>query len=84
VRNYSLADYNRLVKPGLTAPITALRTWAFTFSFLSIGLSTRLREFASARGRPFWAFTAGVAVNVVVGYILSVWVFGDYWSKLAP
>jgi len=84
VRHFSLADYNRLVKPGFVLPITALRTWAFTFSFLSIGLSTRLSDFASARGRPFWAFTAGVVVNVVVGYILSVWVFGHYWANLAP
>src|ERR1700733_2757494 len=30
VRRFSLADYNNLVKPGLVAPITALRTWAFT------------------------------------------------------
>jgi uncharacterized membrane protein YadS len=84
VRHFSLAEYNRMVKPGLAGPITALRTWAFTFSFLSIGLSTRLREFASAKGRPFWAFSAGVIVNVIVGYILSVWVFGHYWANLAP
>jgi uncharacterized membrane protein YadS len=84
VRHFSLADYNRLVKPGLVAPITALRTWAFTFSFLSIGLTTRLREFAPAGGRPFWAFSAGVLVNVVLGYVLSVLVFGHYWANLAP
>lgn len=83
-RNFSLADYNKLVKPGLVAPITALRTWAFTFSFLSIGLTTRLREFAPAGGRPFWAFTAGVLINVVLGYVLSVVVFGHYWANLAP
>ena len=82
VRHYSLADYTKLVKPGLVAPITALRTWAFTFSFLSIGLTTRLREFAPAGGRPFLAFGAGVIVNVVVGYVLSVLVFGHYWANL--
>jgi uncharacterized membrane protein YadS len=84
VRNYSLADYNKLVKPGLVAPITALRTWAFTFSFLSIGLTTRLREFASVGARPFLAFGAGVVVNVVLGYVLSVLVFGHYWATLSP
>jgi uncharacterized membrane protein YadS len=84
VRHFSLADYNRLVKPGLVAPITALRTWAFTFSFLSIGLTTRLREFAPAGGRPFWSFSAGVLVNVVVGFVLSVFVFGHYWASLSP
>jgi uncharacterized membrane protein YadS len=84
VRHFSLADYNRLVKPGLVAPITALRTWAFTFSFLSIGLTTRFRQFAPAGGKPFWAFTAGVLVNVVLGYVLSVLVYGHYWANLAP
>ncbi len=84
VHRFSLADYNRLIKPGLVAPITALRTWAFTFSFLSIGLTTRLREFAPAGGRPLAAFSAGVLVNVILGYILSVHVFGQHWANLKP
>jgi uncharacterized integral membrane protein (TIGR00698 family) len=84
VRNFSLFDYNKLVKPGLVAPITALRTWAFTFSFLSIGLTTRLREFATAGNKPFLAFGAGVVVNVILGYVLSVLVFGHYWASLRP
>ncbi|HLB30348.1 MAG TPA: putative sulfate exporter family transporter, partial [Gammaproteobacteria bacterium] len=56
--------------------------WAFIFCFFSIGLTTRFRELAAAGSRPFWAFTAGVAVNVVIGYILSVVIFGDYWARL--
>ena len=83
VRGYTLADYNKLVKPSLIAPITALRTWAFTFSFLSIGLTTRVREFTAAGSRPFLAFTAGVVVNVALGYVLSVVVFGHYWASVA-
>jgi uncharacterized integral membrane protein (TIGR00698 family) len=83
VRGYVLADYNKLVKPSLIAPITALRTWAFTFSFLSIGLTTRFRELAAAGSKPFVAFTAGVIVNVILGYIMSVLVFGHYWASVA-
>ena len=83
VRHASFAEYNTVVKPGLIAPITALRTWAFTFCFLSIGLTTRLRELAPAGGRPFLAFTAGVVVNVAIGFVLSVYVFGSYWATLA-
>lgn len=79
----SLADYNKVVKPALITPIISLRTWAFTFSFLSIGLTTRFRELAAAGVKPFIAFTAGVIVNVVLGYILSVIVFGHYWSSIA-
>ena len=83
VRGHTLADYNKVVKPLLIAPITSLRTWAFTFSFLSIGLTTRLRELASAGSKPFLAFTAGVIVNVILGYILSVVIFGHYWAGVA-
>lgn len=82
VHGNSLADYNKIVKPSLIAPITALRTWAFTFSFLSIGLTTRFRELANAGIKPFIAFTAGVIVNVILGYVLSVIVFGHYWSTI--
>jgi len=79
---YSLADYDKLVKPALVAPITALRTWSFTFCFLSIGLTTRFRELAPAGGKPFIAFTAGVVVNVLLGFVLTTVVFASYWEGL--
>jgi uncharacterized integral membrane protein (TIGR00698 family) len=82
VHGHTLADYNKLVKPSLIAPITSLRTWVFTFSFLCIGLTTRFRELANAGVRPFVAFTVGVVVNVILGYILSVLVFGHYWATV--
>ena len=80
VHGNTLVDYNKIGKPALIAPITSLRTWAFTFSFLSIGLTTRFKELGSAGVKPFVAFTAGVIVNVILGYILSVIIFGHYWS----
>jgi uncharacterized membrane protein YadS len=82
VRGIGLADYNAVVRPSLIQPITTLRVWAFTFSFLSIGLTTRLRDFASAGGKPALAFSAGVVVNVALGFVLSVLVFGSYWQTL--
>ena len=78
----TFGDYNKVVKPALITPIISLRTWVFTFSFLSIGLTTRFRELAGAGRKPFIAFTTGVIVNVVLGYILSVIVFGHYWSVI--
>jgi len=83
VKNYGFADYNKLVKPTLVAPLVALRTWAFTFCFLSIGLTTRVRELAPSGGKPFWAFTAGVVVNLILGFVLSIYVFGHHWATLA-
>lgn len=79
---YTYAEYKKAVLPGLVAPLQALRTWAFTFAFLSIGLTTRFREFASVGAKPFYAFTAGVIVNVLLGYFLSTQVFGEFWTKL--
>src|SRR5262249_49186568 len=83
-RDYSLADFNKAVNPLLVAPIKDLRSWAFIFCFLSIGLTTRVRELAGTGLRPFIAFTSGVAVNVILGFVLSAWVFANYWANLTP
>jgi uncharacterized membrane protein YadS len=82
-QGYSLADYNKLVNPTLVAPIKDLRTWAFIFCFFSIGLTTKFRDLANAGRRPFAAFSAGVAVNVVLGFILSAIVFASHWANLS-
>ncbi|MEP6938801.1 MAG: putative sulfate exporter family transporter [Rudaea sp.] len=79
---YSYDEYKKALTPNLVGPLVGLRTWAFTFCFLSIGLSTRLRDLANAGARPFYAFTAGVAVNIVLGYVLSTIVFASFWERL--
>jgi uncharacterized membrane protein YadS len=79
---YSVADFNTTVKPNVILPLAALRTWTFIFCFLSIGLTTRFRDLHAVGWKTFWAFTIGVAANVVLGYILSVHVFGSYWASL--
>jgi len=76
---YSLQEYDKILKPELIKPIKSLRSWAFIFCFLSIGLTTRFRELASAGKKPFWAFTIGVIVNVTLGFVLSILIFGDFW-----
>lgn len=80
--DYSREEFESVVQPDFVAPIRTLRTWAFIFCFFSIGLTTRFRELAVAGMKPFWAFTSGVAVNVVIGFLLSVVVFGAYWAAL--
>jgi len=81
-RGHSYADYRKLLQPSLVTPLQSLRTWAFTFTFLSIGLTTRVREFAAVGVRPFAAFSTGVLVNVILGYLLSTQVFVDFWTRL--
>jgi len=76
------AAYKKDVVPALVGPLQAFRTWAFTFAFLSIGLTTRVREFVSIGARPFYAFSIGVAVNVVLGFVLSTQVFSGFWNRL--
>ena len=80
--SYSLGAFNKEVVPGLVGPIKDLRTWAFIFCFLSIGLTTRFRELASAGVKPFVAFSIGVLVNVVIGLALSALVFASHWQQL--
>jgi uncharacterized integral membrane protein (TIGR00698 family) len=80
---YTLADYNKTVVPTLIAPIKDLRSWAFIFCFLSIGLTTRFSDLASMGKKPFLAFSAGAILNVIVGFVLSAIVFAAHWESLA-
>ena len=82
VASYSLADYNKIVVPGWVAPVKDLRTWAFIFCFLSIGLTTRFRELAKAGAKPFLAFSVGALVNVLLGFFLSAVLFASHWENL--
>ncbi len=75
-----MQQYLKVVKPALVNPIKAMRTWAFIFCFLSIGLTTRFRELTAAGGPALKSFTMGVVVNVILGFIFSVLIFGHYWS----
>jgi uncharacterized membrane protein YadS len=79
---FSTPDFNSLVRPNVIAPLVSLRTWTFIFCFLSIGLTTRFRDVHIVGWKAFWSFTIGVAANVVLGYVLSVIVFGDYWAGI--
>jgi uncharacterized membrane protein YadS len=81
--SYALDEFNQVVNPVLVAPIKDLRTWAFIFCFLSIGLTTRFDQLAAAGVKPFAAFSAGVLINVPLGFILSAWVFASYWTNLS-
>lgn len=79
---YTTDEFNKVVKPALIMPLVSLRTWAFLFCFLSIGLTTRFRELKAVGWKTFTAFTIGVVVNVVLGYYLSAYVFAEHWSSL--
>lgn len=79
---YTPAEFKTHVTPEFITPIKALRTWAFIFCFLSIGLSTRFASLIATGIKPFIAFAIGVVVNIMTGYFLSVHIFVDFWSQL--
>ena len=76
------AAFTKTLTPALVTPIKNLRSWAFEFGFLSIGLTTRGRDLAGIGGRPLAAFSVGVAVNVALGLALSAGLFRAYWAQL--
>ena len=76
------AQFGHAATTDLVTPIKNLRTWAFAFGFLSIGLTTRVSDLARVGVRPLLAFSSGVVVNVGLGFVLSVLVFGGYWAHL--
>ena len=78
---HAFGDYKKAIEPLLVIPVKNLRTWSFIFCFLSIGLTTRFATLRNATRKPFYAFTAGVVLNVLLGYVLSTQVFGDFWTR---
>ncbi len=63
----------------IIGPIKSLRGWTFTWTFLCIGLTTRLKDLTSFGWKPLAAFAIGVAINVPLGYVLSNVLFVEYW-----
>jgi uncharacterized membrane protein YadS len=76
-------DFDSVVQPGLLKPIGVVRDLAFTLSLLSIGASVPLRNLAPVGGNAFIAVATGVMVNLIVGFILVMLIFGDYWDALS-
>ena len=75
--------YLHVMKPNLIAPIKTMRTWTFIFTFFSIGMTTRFREFVKFGARPWATFFIGAAIVIVLGFILSHYVFGPIaWVRL--
>ena len=73
---------SKAIDNNIINPIIELRNWTFILTFLSIGLSSRLKELASVGWKPFAAFSAGVLVNIPLGYLLSVVIMGNYWITI--
>jgi len=71
-----------IISTDVTAPIKTIRTWAFTFTFLSIGLTTRFKDLTAVGWKPAAAFGIGAIINVILGYLLSVVFLHAFWSNI--
>lgn len=63
--------------------IKNLRDWAFALCFLCVGMTTRFKDLAATGWKPVAAFSCGVAVNFVLGFLFSAVLLGDYWMGIA-
>lgn len=61
--------------------VKVFRDWIFILTFLCIGLSTSFKAILSVGYKPFLAFSIGVAVNLPLGFLLSNYVFVDFWTN---
>lgn len=75
-------EVNDAINAAIIGPIKSLRTWSFVFCFLCIGLTTRFKELASVGMKPVGAFSIGVLVNVILGFLFSVLILGHYWTNI--
>jgi uncharacterized membrane protein YadS len=75
--------YLHQMKPNLVGPIKTMRTWTFIFTFFSIGMTTRFREFVKFGARPWATFFLAAIVVIILGFILSQYIFGPIaWVRL--
>jgi uncharacterized membrane protein YadS len=78
----ALTGNSTAMDTNVIAPLKVLRSWAFIFTFLSIGLTTRFKDLTAVGWKPLAAFTSGVIVNVPLGYIFSIIIFGGFWKLI--
>ena len=82
VMSFLTLQLTPVLRHHLLVPLVGLRTWAFTLCFLAIGLNTHFRQLLAVERRVVLVFSAGVMVNLLVGYVLSVMIFGGQWTAL--
>ncbi|MCR6546060.1 YeiH family protein [Dehalobacterium formicoaceticum] len=74
-------SYN-IISNNIISLVEELRNWTFIFAFLSIGLTSRLKDLTFEGWKPFAAIGIGVLVNIPIAYLLSVVIMGSYWAGI--
>lgn len=76
-----LTQYGPNFSGAVTANLNSVRTWLFTLAFLCIGCNTKFEDIRSMGAKPIIAFTTVVVVNLIVGFIMAVLLFGGIIAK---
>ena len=71
----------KLFQKEALSSVKAFRDFIFILTFLCIGLSTKFKTILSVGYKPFIAFSIGVAVNLPLGFLLSSYIFADFWTN---
>lgn len=73
-----LASLSLLSKEQIAA-VNNMRTWAFTFAFIGIGLELALGELKSAGARPIGVYLIATVFNTVLAFVVA-WVIFGLWQ----
>lgn len=76
-----LNEQGKLYQSEVLSSIKNLRNWIFIWTFLCIGLSANIKHILAVGYKPLLAFTLGVSINLPLGFILSNYIFVDFWTN---
>ncbi|MCV3410613.1 YeiH family protein [Campylobacter lari] len=77
----SLQDHGKIYQSEVLSSIKNFRNWVFTWTFLCIGLSANIKQILLLGYKPLMAFSLGVMINLPLGFILSNYIFVDFWKN---
>ncbi|WP_412097440.1 YeiH/YadS family membrane protein [Campylobacter lari] len=76
-----LQDHGKIYQDEVLSSIKNFRNWVFAWTFLCIGLSANIKQILLLGYKPLLAFSLGVAINLPLGFILSNYIFIDFWKN---
>ncbi|MCR2074867.1 YeiH family protein, partial [Campylobacter lari] len=76
-----LQEHGQIYQDEVLSSIKNFRNWIFTWTFLCIGLSANIKQILSLGYKPLMAFSLGVMINLPLGFILSNYIFVEFWTN---
>ncbi|AJC85224.1 putative sulfate exporter family transporter [Campylobacter peloridis] len=76
-----LQNQGKIYQDEVLSNIKNFRNWIFIWTFLCIGLSANIKQILFLGYKPLLAFSLGVAINLPLGFVLSNYIFVDFWTN---